>query len=391
MEEYSTVSINSQVHSWGLVRAGDRIVQTVRLEGAYANRERYLSVISLEPSTTAEDEGREEEPDYVILGIDRATPDPEGDLEEDVSIGLVVRLFWDFRISLDGDGGFSIRQLGTSSHLTFKPVSVQSLWTIIQTLHMICNRMRPKILSTNDLLDQSKFNSCEGFFYTVTSSQSCINEWHDMPDLLVRRPPSPTRRTDEGISMEEVIKTKLREVMKAVDLDSITAKAIRGQLETDLKVNLESYKSFIDKEMLVILGQMDPASRILDYLYLGSEWNASNLDELRQNGITHVLNVTREIDNFFPALFTYKNVREYDEETTDLLKYLVSVSYPTLSESQNDQLFADRNVQIHQKCQGIRRQGVGSLQNGHQSVSHRHHLLCHEGEQHEPGGGLGHG
>lgn len=61
---------------------------------------------------------------------------------------------------------------------------------------------------------------------------------------------------------------------------------------------------------------------ILDYLYLGSEWNASNLDELRANGITHILNVTREIDNFFPAVFTYNNIREYDEEATDLLKYL---------------------------------------------------------------------
>ena len=93
------------------------------------------------------------------------------------------------------------------------------------------------------------------------------------------------------------------------------------QLEDDLGGNLESFKSFIDKEILVILGQMDPASKILDYLYLGSEWNASNLEELRQNGITHVLNSTREIDNFFPAHFVYHNVREYDEEATDLLKY----------------------------------------------------------------------
>ena len=30
-------------------------------------------------------------------------------------------------------------------------------------------------------------------------------------------------------------------------------------------------------------------------MYLGSEWNASNLEELNSNGVTHVLNVTREI------------------------------------------------------------------------------------------------
>jgi protein phosphatase slingshot len=59
--------------------------------------------------------------------------------------------------------------------------------------------------------------------------------------------------------------------------------------------------------------------RIEDYLFLGSEWNASNLDELTQNSITHILNVTREIDNFFPGNFRYLNVRVYDEETTDLV------------------------------------------------------------------------
>lgn len=44
---------------------------------------------------------------------------------------------------------------------------------------------------------------------------------------------------------------------------------------------LNEYKSFIDQEMLTILGQMDAPTKILDYLYLGSEWNASNLEELQ--------------------------------------------------------------------------------------------------------------
>ena len=33
----------------------------------------------------------------------------------------------------------------------------------------------------------------------ISSSQSCLNEWHEMPDLLVRRPPSPDR-VDSGMS-----------------------------------------------------------------------------------------------------------------------------------------------------------------------------------------------
>jgi len=48
--------------------------------------------------------------------------------------------------------------------------------------------------------------------------------------------------------------------------------------------DLKEYKEFIDAQMLEILGQMDAPSMILDYLYLGSEWNASNLEELQNNG-----------------------------------------------------------------------------------------------------------
>ena len=50
--------------------------------------------------------------------------------------------------------------------------------------------------------------------------------------------------------------------MKTVDLDEITSKSIRAQLETDLDQNLEGFKSFIDEEILLILGQMDPASKV---------------------------------------------------------------------------------------------------------------------------------
>lgn len=37
--------------------------------------------------------------------------------------------------------------------------------------------------------------------------------------------------------------------------------------------------------------------------------------------VHHILNVTREIDNFFPGMFDYLNVRVYDDEKTNLLKH----------------------------------------------------------------------
>ena len=55
--------------------------------------------------------------------------------------------------------------------------------------------------------------------------------------------------------------------------------------------------------MLTVLGEMERSSRICDYIYLGSEWNAANKKELDSNQISHILNVTKEIDNFYPGSF----------------------------------------------------------------------------------------
>lgn len=39
------------------------------------------------------------------------------------------------------------------------------------------------------------------------------------------------------------------------------------------------------------------------------------------NRVSHILNMAREIDNFFPDRFKYHNVRVWDEESTQLLPY----------------------------------------------------------------------
>jgi len=71
--------------------------------------------------------------------------------------------------------------------------------------------------------------------------------------------------------------------MQSVDLDEVTSKDIRSRLEEQMGRGLSAYKEFIDQEMLLILGRLDKPSQIFEYLYLGTEWNASNWDELRDN------------------------------------------------------------------------------------------------------------
>jgi protein phosphatase slingshot len=75
--------------------------------------------------------------------------------------------------------------------------------------------------------------------------------------------------------------------------------------------------------MMVILGQADKASEIFDYLSLGTEWNASHLDELESSGhvdvvtlispyvrsCRYIINVTKEIENYFPDKIKYYTIR----------------------------------------------------------------------------------
>jgi hypothetical protein len=73
--------------------------------------------------------------------------------------------------------------------------------------------------------------------------------------------------------------------------------------------------------MIIIFGQMEPASRIFEHVFLGTEWNASNLDELRRNNVKYIINVTQEIENFFPNELHYTRVPLLDEPDADLLSH----------------------------------------------------------------------
>uniref|UniRef100_A0A8C5LNS1 protein-serine/threonine phosphatase n=1 Tax=Leptobrachium leishanense TaxID=445787 RepID=A0A8C5LNS1_9ANUR len=288
-----------------LLRSEDRIKLAVRLESSWSDRVRYMVVVY--------SNGRQDTEENILLGVDFTSKE-----STTCTIGMVLHLWSDTTIRLDGDGGFSVNTAGRT-HI-FKPVSVQAMWSALQILHKSCEVSRrynyfPGGLA---LVWATYYESC------ICSDQSCINEWNTMQDVESARPDSPILYTDkpsEGERTEWVIKATLRSIMMSKDLENVTCKEIRNELEKKMSCNLKEYKEYIDNEMLQIVGQMDKASLIFDYLYLGSEWNASNLEELQGSGVGYILNVTREIDNFFPGLFSYHNIRVYDEETTDLLSH----------------------------------------------------------------------
>ncbi|XP_037631152.1 protein phosphatase Slingshot homolog 2 isoform X1 [Sebastes umbrosus] len=287
-----------------VLRPEDTIRLAVRLESAYPQVTRYMVVVSTN--------GRQDTEESIVLGMDFVSSD------SCCSVGLVLPLWSDTLIHLDGDGGFSVSTVNRVH--VFKPVSVQAMWSALQSLHKAS-----EVARCHNYYPGSLFLTWVSYYQSrVSSNQICVNEWNAMQDVESHRANSPVLFTDlptERERTERLIKTRLREIMMQKDLENVTCKEIRTELEMQMVCNLREFKEFIDNEMIVILGQMDSPTEIFEHVYLGSEWNASNLDELQNSGVHYILNVTREIDNFFPGTFEYHNIRVYDEEATNLLEY----------------------------------------------------------------------
>ncbi|XP_064369482.1 protein phosphatase Slingshot homolog 3 isoform X2 [Dromaius novaehollandiae] len=288
-----------------LLRPQDAIRLAVRLESARPRRLRYLLVVRPEE--------RGAEGQTALLGVDFPH---EG--AASCTLGMVLPLWSDTQVFLDGDGGFSVTSGGQTR--IFKPISVQTMWAVLQELHRACG----EAAHGGHIPGGPALAWARHYAAAVASEQSCINEWQAMADLESVRPGSPTLPAPGPAApelTEQAVRAMLRDVMATADLESVTSKEVRTELERRMGHSLAQHKDFIDNEMLLVLAQMDRPSRIFPHLYLGSEWNAANLEELQQNRVTHILNVAREIDNFFPALFTYMNVRVYDEDTAQLLPH----------------------------------------------------------------------
>ncbi|XP_072279202.1 protein phosphatase Slingshot homolog 3 [Pyxicephalus adspersus] len=282
-----------------LLREEDTLTLAVRLEPVRSCLTRYLLVVS--------SVGRTNEEQTILLGVDFPHDGSNG-----CTIGTVLPIWSNTQVFIEGDGGFSVT-IGMDVR-TFKPISVQTMWSLLQMLHKACEAAE----SYNYIPGNSVHSGLTYYQDHQHSPQTCINAWMATADLTSTRRDATTPEREET---EKIIRRKLRDVLRESDLENITSKQVRNALEQHTHCNLQDYTEFIDNEMIMILAQMDRPSEIFPYLYLGSEWNASNLEELQKNRVTHILNVTKEIDNFFPETFKYLNIRVLDEESTNLLPY----------------------------------------------------------------------
>lgn len=290
-----------------LLRPEDTLKMAVELECQAKERRRYLVLVACN--------GKQDTEECCILGVDYTVS------TGNFTIGNVIPVLANTKIVLDGDGGFVLHVSTDRTHM-LKPVSVQAMWSALQALNRACD-----LAQLHNYFPSGLTHTWTTYYDArIDSDRPAIQEWYAMDEVISRRVISPDKLGEKMSDKDEVeamIRVKLKEIMMTVDLEEVTSKYLRTELEKSMKMNLSDYKSYIDEEMIVILRQMEAPTEIFDYLYLGSEWNASNYEELKANDISHILNVTKEIDNFFNIGlgFEYKNIRVYDEEETELLHH----------------------------------------------------------------------
>ncbi|VDK75234.1 unnamed protein product [Litomosoides sigmodontis] len=304
----------------------DNLTMAVRLQPAKTetttsiDHARYLAVVS---SVRRREINFGNPQDVVLLGLD-CLPNNK------VAIGVTIPVHASTRVSLDGDGGVVV-DFDSSLHI-FRPVSVQAMWTMFQRLHKeLIDAQNAK--SSVPQFGRTARRLVDYYNEQVSSDDAIITMWERSTSSCAAETVSDLGATSADAkrlsrdyrSDDDPVKARiyehLKEVMQTVDLDEVTSKDIRLKVEESMHVKLDKYKDFISRQMMVIMGQMDRASQIFPYLYLGTEWNACDWQWLENNGIKYIVNVTNEVENFFPARLKYLKIRVSDEASTELLKY----------------------------------------------------------------------
>jgi protein phosphatase slingshot len=200
---------------------------------------------------------------------------------EEISIGVTIPLInGQFTNQLDGDGGLLVKY--ASVFYVFKPVSIQLMWFAFQNVHKELRRVSYTIGQYHNwLLFYQQFATTDDSL-CVQWQTSLVDE--DAESLKETVDYSPEKRSPAEMEIEAMISKKLRQIMRSVDLNEVTTGEIRKRLEEECgDYQLSAHKSFIDRKILQILGQMEGPTKLFDYLFLGDEWSAANYEDLVSN------------------------------------------------------------------------------------------------------------
>ncbi len=119
---------------------------------------------------------------------------------------------------------------------------------------------------------------------------------------------------------ETEIVVRLWELIKEQkDLSMIDTASIKETLKSECTLRMNEKQNLSFMQIDKVVGQMEPPSEIVNRLYLGSEWNSSNIQELQNLKITHIINLSPESPNYYQSKFTYKTVSISPPDTFPLV------------------------------------------------------------------------
>ena len=120
-------------------------------------------------------------------------------------------------------------------------------------------------------------------------------------------------------SLEDQLQSKIK------NLRNSSTKVTRVDGRSFIETKSEKQQLFCDPLCPGFVVDTKPdlrISQILSYLYLGSQDVAHDLELLKSNNITHILNVSTGVLNLFEEMFIYKTVEALDTPEFPLLEVL---------------------------------------------------------------------
>ena len=196
-----------------LLRPLDTISVAVKLCSYHTSRIRYLVVVETPSSRSGNVSPSDMSEESALLGLD-LQEDSQSSLPL-CSVGLVLPIYANCEISLNGDGGFKFKT-HQSTHI-FKPVSIQAMWSAYQYLHKALENARKynfySISSVGfnaDSIVQSEVASNHewvkyyvAFIGKYKTDQQYLNEWYQKEERSAQREDFTTPYFDQSCLTKE--------------------------------------------------------------------------------------------------------------------------------------------------------------------------------------------
>lgn len=247
-------------------------------------------------------------------------------LASKIHVLCVIDIVEDTKLRLTGEG--QVRLWSSSNHVLLNTTSVRSMWGFVMAFQ------RAKDISQSDVAVISKVkekaekkgHAWTSFYVddstTIPQSTSPVEDFGEDDLSQAFETESDITKVVRKKPRKRSLMGSIKEILSKHDIDDITMSDVYTGLVGmygEWIVGEEGYsKAEIDSFTMRAVGQVEPPSKIIDRLYLGTEYNASHRKELEKLGVKLILNVTEEVENFFPGNFRYFNISLKDVPSADL-------------------------------------------------------------------------